>query len=102
MNSEIIQLRGIVKSFPGVIANNGVDLSVRAGTIHAIIGENGAGKSTLMKILYGNQVPDSGKILFEGKEVSFQWVMILDSGLHEDHVIHCLQLRLTVITHKHI
>ena len=72
MNSEIIQLRGIVKSFPGVIANNGVDLSVRAGTIHAIIGENGAGKSTLMKILYGNQVPDSGKILFEGKEVSFQ------------------------------
>jgi simple sugar transport system ATP-binding protein len=71
MNSEIIQLRGIVKRFPGVIANNGVDLSVRAGTIHAIIGENGAGKSTLMKILYGNQAPDSGKILFEGKEVSF-------------------------------
>lgn len=72
MGSEIIQLRGIVKKFPGVVANNGVNLSVRTGSIHAIIGENGAGKSTLMKILYGAQPPDSGQIVFDGREVKFQ------------------------------
>ena len=57
-----IELRGITKRFPGVVANNGIDLTVAPGEIHAICGENGAGKSTLMKILYGMQAPDSGTI----------------------------------------
>jgi ABC-type glutathione transport system ATPase component len=50
-----VRLRGIGKRFPGVIANHDIDIDVRAGTVHAIVGENGAGKSTLMKILYGVQ-----------------------------------------------
>ena len=57
-----VRLRGIGKRFPGVIANHDIDIDVRAGTVHAVVGENGAGKSTLMKILYGVQKPDSGTI----------------------------------------
>jgi general nucleoside transport system ATP-binding protein len=67
-----IELRGIVKSFPGVVANDGVDLKVFPGTIHAIVGENGAGKSTLMKTLYGAHRPDAGEILLNGEPVSFK------------------------------
>ena len=61
-----VRLRGIGKRFPGVIANDDIDIDVRRGTIHAIVGENGAGKSTLMKILYGVQKPDDGTIEING------------------------------------
>jgi len=64
-----VRLRGIGKRFPGVIANDDINIDVRRGTIHALVGENGAGKSTLMKILYGVQPPDSGTIEINGQEV---------------------------------
>jgi general nucleoside transport system ATP-binding protein len=67
-----IELGGIVKRFPGVVANDGVDLKVESGTIHALIGENGAGKSTVMKILYGAQSPDEGTVRVNGEEVHFK------------------------------
>ncbi|QXC63236.1 ABC transporter ATP-binding protein [Aquihabitans sp. G128] len=67
-----MELTNIVKRFPGVVANRDVNLAVRPGTIHAIVGENGAGKSTLMKILYGMQRPDEGAIRIDGHEVSFR------------------------------
>ncbi|GAA3448369.1 ABC transporter ATP-binding protein [Dactylosporangium matsuzakiense] len=66
-----VELKGITKRFPGVVANSDVNLTVRKGTIHAIVGENGAGKSTLMKILYGMQPPDEGEIVVDGKPVRF-------------------------------
>jgi simple sugar transport system ATP-binding protein len=66
-----VRLRGIGKMFPGVVANHDVDIDIRRGTVHAIVGENGAGKSTLMKILYGVQKPSSGTIEVDGKQVSF-------------------------------
>ncbi len=62
-----VELHGITKRFPGVVANQDIELSVRRGTVHAIVGENGAGKSTLMKILYGVQQPDAGRILVDGQ-----------------------------------
>jgi simple sugar transport system ATP-binding protein len=66
-----VTVRGITKRFPGVVANRDVNISIRGGTVHALIGENGAGKSTLMKILYGVQRPDEGTISVDGREVSF-------------------------------
>nr|WP_223182992.1 MULTISPECIES: ABC transporter ATP-binding protein [unclassified Streptomyces] len=64
-------MHGITKRFPGVVANKDIAITVRKGTVHALIGENGAGKSTLMKILYGMQKPDEGTIAVDGETVSF-------------------------------
>ncbi len=69
--SSAVELGGIGKRFPGVIANHDVDITITKGTVHALIGENGAGKSTLMKILYGVQKPDDGTIVVNGEEVTF-------------------------------
>ena len=64
-----LEMRGIVKRYPGVTANDGIDLDLRPGEIHALLGENGAGKSTLMNILYGLATPDGGEILIGGESV---------------------------------
>lgn len=64
-----LEVRGITKSFPGVLANDDVSFLVRPGEIHALLGENGAGKSTLVKMIYGVLQPDSGEILFDGEVV---------------------------------
>ncbi|MFI7384505.1 ABC transporter ATP-binding protein [Streptomyces sp. NPDC049813] len=66
-----VELTGITKRFPGVVANHDIHLTVRKGTVHALVGENGAGKSTLMKILYGMQKPDEGTIAIDGESVSY-------------------------------
>ncbi|MGX1545544.1 ABC transporter ATP-binding protein [Streptomyces adustus] len=66
-----VELAGITKRFPGVVANHDIHLTVRKGTVHALVGENGAGKSTLMKILYGMQKPDEGTIEIDGEQVAF-------------------------------
>ncbi|MDP4126465.1 MAG: ABC transporter ATP-binding protein [Bacillota bacterium] len=72
MNQSLIQLQGIVKKFPGVLANDHVDLDICSGEIHAILGENGSGKSTLMSILAGLYRPDDGNILVNGVEQKFR------------------------------
>lgn len=66
-----IRMQGIVKRFPGVVANDGIDLMVKPGEIHALLGENGAGKSTLMNILFGLYSPDEGDITVNDRYVSF-------------------------------
>ena len=64
-----LQLSGITKAYPGVIANSDVSLTVMPGEIHAVLGENGAGKSTLMKIIYGSVKPDAGQVRLNGQEM---------------------------------
>ena len=64
-----LQLLGITKRYPAVVANNGISMVVQPGEIHAVLGENGAGKSTLMKIIYGAVKPDEGSVFFNGQPV---------------------------------
>ena len=71
-NEYILEMQQISKSFPGVKALDNIYLKVRKGTIHALMGENGAGKSTMMKILFGIYTPDSGKLIFKGKELKLK------------------------------
>jgi len=66
----LLALSGIVKRFPGCLANDGIDLEIRAGRIHALLGENGAGKSTLVKIIYGVLRPDAGELAWRGAPVT--------------------------------
>ena len=69
---NVVEMRGISKSFPGVKALDDVSLNVRPGSVHALMGENGAGKSTLMKCLFGIYAPDEGEILISGTKVVFR------------------------------
>ncbi|WP_307849774.1 ABC transporter ATP-binding protein [Qaidamihabitans albus] len=93
-----VELRGITKRFPGVVANSDVNVGVRGGTVHALVGENGAGKSTLMKILYGMQRPDEGTILINGEPVELHSPAdAIDAGIGMVHQHFMLADNLTVL-----
>jgi general nucleoside transport system ATP-binding protein len=95
---ETLQMTGIVKRFPGVLANNHIDFDLHAGEIHALLGENGAGKSTLVRQLYGLYQPDEGKILINGQERRFtspQDAIVAGIGMIHQHFM--LVPSLTVI-----
>jgi general nucleoside transport system ATP-binding protein len=93
-----VELAGIGKRFPGVIANDGVSFRIAPGEVHALVGENGAGKSTLMKILYGMQRPDEGTISIDGREVAFRSPKdAIEAGIGMVHQHFMLADNLTVL-----
>ena len=82
----VLALFGITKQFPGVLANDSIDLELLDGEVHALLGENGAGKSTLMNILYGLYHPDSGEIQLNGKRATFSSAKdAIDAGIGMVH-----------------
>lgn len=97
-NELAVELIGITKRFPGVVANKDIYLKVRRGTVHAIVGENGAGKSTLMKTLYGMQRPDEGEIKVDAKPVTFHSPLdAIRAGIGMVHQHFMLADNLTVL-----
>lgn len=68
--TPLVSMRGITKAYPGVLANDSIDLDIQVGEIHALLGENGAGKSTLVKVLYGLLEPDAGDVQWQGRSVA--------------------------------
>ena len=72
MTSPRLQLTGITKRYPGVVANSDVSLTLMPGETHAVLGENGAGKSTLMKIIYGSVKPDAGHMMLNGQPIQIR------------------------------
>ncbi len=94
----VLEARGITKRFPAVVANDQIDFEIRAGEIHAILGENGAGKSTLMNILFGLLQPDEGEIYIGGKSVKFRSPLdAIDLGIGMVHQNRKLVAAHTVI-----
>ncbi len=94
----LLEARGITKRFPGVIANDCINFKIKAGEIHAVLGENGAGKTTLMKILFGQYQPDEGEIYIGGKQVKFRSPLdAIDLGIGMVHQHRTLVTAHTVI-----
>lgn len=90
MCEPVVELRGIRKVFPGVVANDGVDFELRAGEVHALLGENGAGKSTLMSVLMGLYRPDAGLIRVRGQELRLRSprdALALGMGMVHQHFV---------------
>ncbi|GAE27981.1 inositol transport system ATP-binding protein [Halalkalibacter wakoensis JCM 9140] len=86
MSDYILELKNVTKEFPGVKALDNVQLKVRKGSVHALMGENGAGKSTLMKIIIGMYTPDTGEIFFDGEKIKFNNINdSLDKGISMIH-----------------
>jgi len=97
VHAPALEMRGITKRYPGVVANDHIDLDVRPGEIHALLGENGAGKTTLMNILYGLARPDEGQILLDGKVVDLAGPSdAIDRGINMVHQHFMLVPVLTV------
>jgi len=96
--ASVVELTGITKTFPGVVANDDINLTVLPGEIHAVVGENGAGKSTLMKILYGMLRPDGGEISVNGRVAHFRSPKdAIGTGIGMVHQHFMLATNLTVL-----
>lgn len=95
---SLLELKGITKRFPGVVANDNIHLTVREGEIHGLLGENGAGKSTLMKILYGLHSPDEGEIYIHGEQVNLDSPQdAIEAGIGMVHQHFMFVPRLSVV-----
>ena len=95
--APLLEMRGITKRFPGVVANDGIDLALLSGRVHALLGENGAGKSTLVKMLYGLNQPDEGTISMDGKPIEITSPSVaIDHGIGMIHQHFMLVPTLTV------